>query len=930
MKRTWSSGSWGERFTRTPPWSLTLDGHSISMTAHGNSATAPVMASEHITIRKGFIWSAVVIGLPGKPRMELDGIPNAEAEEMIQVLAAARADYVKHLKVQEQIRTFDASVKPMTSWCAKLLADAKAELTHRGWLAHRFGERWRRSKPSSELDGLLNEPEIIEHLARCSAATQNAVRLWRRDLFEFATSVNQRHVESELVACKDFFDRVEKSPLTDEQARAVVCFDDRVQVIASAGSGKTSTMVAKAGYALHRKLVAADKILMVAFNKDAADELQARVRDRLAPLGFPADAIVARTFHGFGLDIIGHATGKRPMVASWVDSGRDIEHLSALVDSLKDRNLMFRTQWDLFRIVFGRDLPSLDKEESEPEDWDRDTKTAGFRTLRNEVVKSHGERLLANWLYYNGVDYHYEAPYEIDTADAQHRQYNPDFYYPAIKAYHEHWALDRNGHPPKEFTNYLQGMAWKRATHTEHGTTLLETTTAGLWSGEAFTYLERELTSRGIRLDPNPDRPAVGQPPIDDRGLVQLFRTFLVHAKSNRLTDRELAARLEAAPLDRFRYRHHMFLSLFARVRAAWENSLAEAAAIDFEDMLVRAADHVEAGDWVSPFELVMVDEFQDASQARARLVRALVAKPEQRLFAVGDDWQSINRFAGADISVMTAFERWFGASQVFRLERTFRCPQSLCDVSSLFVQQNPNQIRKAVRSDAPDQPPTVRVVQVADDDRIASVLLAHLRDIHAGVADGSIPKGKNGKVSVLVLGRYRRDAAYLGRWNHLEDRLDVRFLTMHGSKGLEADYVILPRVASGRGAFPSQRQDDPVMLLAMPDGDDFPHAEERRLFYVALTRARRSVLLITVEHRLSPFVVELVRDHRLEPIAVDGTPTHTQVCPKCSEGVLVPRTGPHGSFMGCSRFPACRNTVNSRSARGPRSVTTGAWNRGR
>lgn len=149
-------------------------------------------------------------------------------------------------------------------------------------------------------------------------------------------------------------------------------------------------------------------------------------------------------------------------------------------------------------------------------------------------------------------------------------------------------------------------------------------------------------------------------------------------------------------------------------------------------------------------------------------------------------------------------------------------------------------------------------------------------------------------------------DEAFMGRWNHLADRLDVRFHTIHGSKGLEADYVILPRVVAGGWAFPSNRQDDPVMLLAMPDGDDYAHAEERRLFYVALTRARRSVLLVIIEHRLSPFVVELAREHGLELITVDGTRTTVRPCPKCGQGVLVPRMGPRGLFLGCSRFPAC------------------------
>jgi DNA helicase IV len=906
MTRTWSSGTWGERFTRSTSWSLTLDAHAFTLTVDSRSLTRSVLDSDFMVIKEGFLWSSVVFELPGRTRLALGGIPNRHAREMTRVLAAARADYEKHLSVRERIRTFDSSIAPISSWCNAMLAAAKAELIQRGWLSARFCAHWLQSKPNSELDALLNEPDISAHLVTRSAATQSAVRLWRRELSDFAACVNERHVEAELVACKDFFNQVEKAPLTEEQARAVVCFDDRVQVIASAGSGKTSTMVAKAGYALHRTLVPASKILLVAFNKDAADELQSRVRERLGPMGFPAEEIVARTFHKFGLDIIGHATGRRPSLAPWLDSGRDIEHLSFLVDGLKDRDPQFRAQWDLFRIVFGRDLPALAMEESEPEDWDRDTRLAGFLTLRNEVVKSHGERVLANWLFYNGVDYRYERPYEVDTADPQHRQYLPDFYYPGAKAYHEHWALDQNGRPPDSFHGYLSGMEWKREQHARNGTVLLETTTAQLWSGVAFSYLERELTARGIVLDPNPDRLAIGSKPVEHRQLVSLFRVFLTHAKSNCLTNVDLRERLSGEAPDRFHFRHRMFLGLFERVRSEWERSLAESGAIDFEDMLNIASDHLEAGDWTSPYELVMVDEFQDASRARARLVRALVAPLGKRLFAVGDDWQSINRFAGADISVMTGFEKWFGKAQILRLERTFRCPQSLCNVAGRFVQENPQQLRKSVASDAPEYSPTVRILEVPDDDCIVNAIRAHLVELHVSLCAGAVLSSKSGKVSVFVLGRYRRDVAYVPRCEDLSDRLDVRFSTIHSAKGLEADYVVLPRIVSGRRAFPSKRQDDPVLQLAMPEGDDHPHAEERRLFYVALTRARRAVMLVSVEHRASPFVVELVRDHNLQPVNIDSMQSTFHICPKCKKGTMVPRRGPHGQFYGCSRFPAC------------------------
>lgn len=907
MTRTWTSGTWGKRFTRSRPWSLKLDGYAFTLAVDEVPGIRyPVLDSDRITIKRGFLWSSVVFSPLGYPPLVLGGMGNAIAREMVRVLADAREDYQKHLRIQKLLRTFDEAVELISSWCTALRAAAAAELTQQGWLTARFCSHWLESKPRPELSGLFNEPEICAHLATRPAATQNAVRLWHRtDLNEFAANVNERHIRSELVACKPFFDQVEKSPLTDEQARAVICFDDRVQVIAAAGSGKTSTMVAKAGYALHRNLVPAHEILLVAFNKDAADELQERVRNRLTALGFPAEKIVARTFHKFGLDVIGNATGRRPSLAPWLDSGRDIEHLATLVDGLKNQDPVFRAQWDLFRFVFGHDLPGLNKE-SNLEDWDRDTQVAGFRTLRNEVVKSPGERILANWLYYNGVDYRYEQPYEIDTADPQHGQYRPDFYYPAAKAYHEHWALDQHGRPPKGFHGYIEGVEWKRRTHTEYGTTLLETTMADLYSGAAFPYLERELKARGISLDPNPDRPVLGREPIKQEQLTTLFRTFLTHAKSNCFTAATLRERLEAETPDRFRYRHRMFLYLFERVREAWEASLANAGVIDFEDMLNLASDHLEARAWFSPFKLVMVDEFQDASRARARLIRALVAAPGKWLFAVGDDWQSINRFAGADISVMTEFEEWFGKAQILRLERTFRSPQSLCDVSGQLVQQNPSQLKKNVVSAAPEYAPTVQILEVASDDRTASAIRSYLARLNAGLAAGSVPPNKDGKISVFVLGRYRRDKDYFPPCDKLSDRLDVRFSTIHGSKGLEADYVVLSRVASGRRAFPSDREDDPVLQLAMPKGDDYPHSEERRLFYVALTRARRAVLLVSIKGCFSPFLVELIRDHDIQPIAFEGEPSVVQICPKCEKGTMVPRSGPYGHFLGCSRFPAC------------------------
>jgi DNA helicase-4 len=833
----------------------------------------------------------------------LRGIPSRSAR----VLARA---------VELQLRV--AEVK---AWAAGFADAIHPSAGGRRWLSRDFRLLWEEAKPGEGLGDLLRDPLLAGHIAALDHTAQEAIRLWSADLGEHIAGLNAEHVVSELESCADLFDRVERSPLTREQAHAVICFDNCVQVIASAGSGKTSTMVAKTAYALHRNLVPAEKILLLAFNKDAAEELKQRVKDRLHPLGLDGDQVAARTFHAFGLEVIGQATGRKPALAPWLDSGQDHHHLMRLVDALRDTNPRFRTWWDLFRIVLGRDLPEFGQEHDNPEDWDTVTKTSGFRTLQGEIVKSQGERMIADWLFYNGVQYRYEARYEHDTTDAEHRQYCPDFYYPDIDVYHEHFALDANGRPPATgFEGYLEGVAWKRATHHQHGTTLLETTMAGIWDGTAFNYLETELTSRGIALDPDPGRPIPGRPVIESAELVRTFRTFLIHAKSNRLDDAALRDSLQSRHGLRNRFRHSIFLTLFSAIRNRWDQELAAENYIDFEDMLNHAADHLEAGRWNSGYHLVMVDELQDASHARARLVRALVKQPDRYLFAVGDDWQSINRFAGADLSVMTDFHQWFGPGQTLRLERTFRSPQSICDISGAFIQKNPRQLPKKVRSRTPEFGAPVRIVAVAGDpnrfannaDRFAGAVNTYLEQLNHDVSAGTVPAGAGGKVQVRILARYRHmltsiPRSYGNGWDHL----NLKIGTVHSAKGLEADYIVVLGMTQGRYGFPSNIIDDPVLELAMPSGDAFPLAEERRLFYVALTRARRSVLLLTVEHQESPFIKELVRDHGLTVQNLDGQTMPAVICPACGNGFMTQRSGKYGTFYGCSEYPACTETMN-------------------
>ena len=390
--------------------------------------------------------------------------------------------------------------------------------------------------------------------------------------------------------------------------------------------------------------------------------------------------------------------------------------------------------------------------------------------------------------------------------------------------------------------------------------------------------------------------------------LAGTIRSFLTHAKSNRLTLGELRRRLIAGASGQFRYRHELFLDIFEKLWARWEERLRADRAIDFEDMLNLAADYIEQGRWKSPYELVMVDEFQDVSHARARILSALTRKPDMHLFAVGDDWQSINRFAGADLSVMTGFEKMFGKAVTMRLETTFRCPQSLCDISSKFVQKNPRQLRKNVRSSKENVTDPVRIVRARDEYETRTAIEAVVDKIareHTDVTRAA---------SVLVLGRYGRDATYLPR-KIGTGRVETKSITVHSSKGLEADHIIVPRMSSETLGFPSQVVDDPVLQLAMPNGDSYEFAEERRLFYVALTRARQTVTLVTIARKESAFITELIRDHHIRVRDIDGTESDSEVCPTCHIGFVISKKGRYGPFLGCSSHPRCKYSRNANTS---------------
>lgn len=917
----WMPSFIGRQLTRSFNWHLCLEGLELVLTAEGLTHRVHAEEETAYRIQQGMLWTDITLYPGQRAEVKADGLPNTQGATLAHALDLVLAEK----RLREDVEFLLGDLQTINQWLEYKTCQEQNSTQERRWFTHEQQAAVMAARPSVDAMAIrarLKKPGVAVRLGPKATTLERSLIAWETDHYPAWAALNHTHTERELKNCKDLLDRVESMPLTEEQSRAVICFDNRVQVVASAGSGKTSTMVAKAAYSIHRGFVAPERIVLLAFNKQAAEELKTRAAKSFERLGMKGVKVETSTFHALGLRIIGKATGEKPEIPDWAtDTVGGFRKLTDIIDQLKDRSTTFRTSWDLFRFVFGKDLPTLGTP-GDADLWDSHG-NGRIRTAHGEPVKSQEEAMIANWLFYNGVDYRYEERYKHRTADEDHRQYKPDFYYPVLDLYHEHFALDAQGMPPPHFEGYLEGIHWKRKKHSEMGTSLFETTSHGLRNGDDFDRLATELTSRGVLLDPNPDReiPLDGQKPMESAELTGLVRTFISHAKSNSLTIPALYQRLDSMPEDTFKLRHRMFLNIALPIMEAWDAALAAEDGIDFEDMLNLAAEYLESNRYEAPYDLVMADEFQDASRARARLCRALVQKPGRYLFAVGDDWQSINRFAGADVSVMTGFRQWFGHGQVLKLEQTFRCPQPLCDVSSAFVSKNSAQLTKRVHSVTPALGPVLQAFQVDNKDKLADAVDRFVMMLAEGVRDGTIPLGRNGKVSVYVLGRYNADRQYLPTGKSRFERwLDVSFLTIHRSKGAEADFVILPEMLSvirGR-SFPNTRTDDPVLTLAMPSGDNFPLGEERRLFYVALTRARRSVAMFTVRGRCSSFLRELEEEGAVSITDTDGKAIHEESCPVCKQGVLVLRTGPYGEFRACSNFPVC--CFKPKKRRPPRS----------
>ena len=494
-------------------------------------------------------------------------------------------------------------------------------------------------------------------------------------------------------------------------------------------------------------------------------------------------------------------------------------------------------------------------------------------------VRSEQEQKICFALSSLSVKFRYEEPYEHPLVDEMHSQYKPDFsiYFEqggeTKRIYLEHFGVDEHGLVPIWFAKdrgityeeanqkYNDGITWKKAAHEKFSTKLLTTSSADFHYSDIREKLKTLLEKADVSIQEKTDAELYDMvlPPNSkhEKAFIRLVVTFVTLIKSSCKSVDEVLRQTKNAGDERSTF---IIKNIFQPVYKRYIEELANINQIDFTDAILQATDICRSSHPVK-YDYIIVDEFQDISVDRYNFLKVLrEGNPPPKLYCVGDDWQSIYRFSGSDMALFNQFSDYFGQTEINKIETTYRFGEPLVSLSSQFIQRNEAQIKKNIH---PFNPQVKTELQFCDYERrdYCNVI---------GQLVASIPLDK----SVFLLGRYSFDDYYLSfmyksvkegnRFFYIIGDRKIEFLTVHKSKGLEADYVIILQCNKDTYGFPSLVSDDPVLNYVLTKSDQYPYGEERRLFYVAITRAKVKTYILYDRRFPSVFVDEFLHPEKI------------------------------------------------------------------
>ncbi len=674
--------------------------------------------------------------------------------------------------------------------------------------------------------------------------------------------------------------------LNDEQKTAIITDDKHNLVVAGAGSGKTEVLITRIAYLALRKqeTIAPNRILALAFQNKAAKEIEERLNKRFGI------EVKIKTFHSFGLEVLTNASNassnpKLKFNGDNFESGYN-EFIAGLYKKA-EKESSFQNKLFAYMLYFGDD--ELIKQESDFEkkdEWYQYMRNLAYTALNGTKVKSEGERTILNFLFTHKINEKYiKVLYEHPAGWMNYKNEKgeiktpkPDFFLPEYNIYIEHWALDEMDNVPKWFDqDYKKGMSTKIERFKQQKRYSLIETTYGEFKRKNFIeYFEKKLITEIRRKHPKKDviLSSIGYSELVDRiwktckesieRIPKDISIFIVKAKTNGLTPQNIHERLEK---EKWSPKQKAFAELALIIYREYEKELRLTNEIDFSDMINQAVVELEKNKSLYSFDHILIDEYQDISTQRYRLIKALMAKNHNcKLFCVGDDWQSIMGFTGSNLEFFLKFQDYFDHPARTDLSINYRSNKSIVDAGAELIKYNgAAQLKKQTIANNNEEK---RIIVFSS---LHKNIWDYYQQTAVHCANMVIEYLNNGYAPQDIMILYRITKPPLinqlidhAKFNNVPIKINARnpqsipLMSVHKSKGLQAKVVFLLCVDKGLYGFPSEIENPLIFEPAMDKRYNNKEEEERRLFYVAITRSKEDVIIYTQKENESMFLKEI------------------------------------------------------------------------
>ena len=740
-------------------------------------------------------------------------------------------------------------------------------------------------KKERSLKAIISFEEDLSYCDKNDVLERGIIEAKRKKLkqhFQTISNYNKKFIEQRK---KDYTYLWNKGLLSldDEQQTAIITDDKHNLVVAAAGSGKTEVLITRIAYLIARKPdhVKPKRILAIAYQRKAKEEIEQRLRDR-----FNIKNVNVRTFHKLGKDIL-EETGREFRRTDIVDGNKKHEVIQKIFDN------KIRNEPDFYKLFLQFVKTLHDKETKEKGETKAEAliyaRERAYYSMNNVRVNSRAEKEIMDFFSaykLNGKPIGVKYEPDVDG-------FRPDFYLPQHDLFIEHWALNKKGEVPDWFNQsteeYRKSMEMKKKWFTEHDKMLVETFTYEYDEEDPDKFIEllkkRVIKTLQTKHDGNFEFTLKTYEEIVDVAW-QSYRTpiddivnFITSAKTYGLTPSKIAGRLQKTEWTR---KQLAFGNLALPVYSTYQKLLKEHEKIDFEDMInnaIKALDN-DRNLRADVYDHILIDEYQDISAQRYKLIKKLLERnPTCKLFCVGDDWQSVMGFSGSNLNFFVNFDKFFENPATTKISTNYRSVKSIVDAGADLIKNNSScQIQKPTLSNREEVRP-IRVLRSPHKRK-------YERNYHRQTAEDCFTRVANyikhgySPGDILILTRYMRTRVARGyrflsiirmfmekakengikiACGNAEAQSKVRLLTVHKSKGLEAKVVFILNVIKDAYGFPCEI-DDPSIYE--PARENYPpqdqKEEERRLFYVAMTRAKEDLYIYTWEPAKSEFLDEI------------------------------------------------------------------------